>query len=93
MPWSHTSIAPAIHYHVAMPQPESHLFEVMLHLKSYSLPVLDLKLPVWTPGSYLVREYAKHLQDFSASGGEQSLPWRKLSKITGKLNICCKWCL
>jgi len=28
-----------------MPQPESHLFEVMLHLKSYSLPVLDLKLP------------------------------------------------
>jgi len=48
------------------------------------LPVLDLKLPVWTPGSYLVREYAKHLQDFSASG-EQSLPWRKLSKITGKL--------
>ena len=74
------SIAPAIHYHVAMPQPESHLFEVMLHLKGYSLPVLDLKLPVWTPGSYLVREYAKHLQDFSASAGEQSLPWRKLSK-------------
>ena len=73
-------IAPAIHYQVAMPQPESHLFEVTLHLKSYLLPVLDLKLPVWTPGSYLVREYAKHLQDFSAQAGEESLPWRKLGK-------------
>ena len=73
-------IAPAIHYQVAMPQPESHLFEVTLLLKGYSLPVLDLKLPVWTPGSYLVREYAKQLQDFSAQADEKSLPWRKLSK-------------
>ena len=75
-----SEIAPAIHYQVAMPQPESHLFEVTLHLKSWQLPLLDLKMPVWTPGSYLVREYAKHLQDFSAQAGEQSLPWRKLSK-------------
>jgi predicted metalloprotease with PDZ domain len=63
-----------------MPQPESHLFEVVLHLQGWKLPVLDLKLPVWTPGSYLVREYAKHLQDFSVDAGEQSLPWRKSSK-------------
>lgn len=74
------SIVPAIHYQVAMPQPESHLFEVELSLQGYLLPVLDLKLPVWTPGSYLVREYAKHIQDFSAFAEEQSLPWRKLSK-------------
>lgn len=74
------SIAPTIHYQVAMPQPESHLFEITLHLKGWQLPLLDLKLPVWTPGSYLVREYAKHLQDFSAHTGEQSLPWRKLGK-------------
>ncbi len=80
-PRSHsTSIAPTIHYQVAMPQPQSHLFEVVLHLRGWKLPVLDLKLPVWTPGSYLVREYAKHLQDFSVNAGEQSLPWRKLSK-------------
>ena len=75
-----TNIAPTIHYQVAIPQPESHLFEVVLHLQDWKLAVLDLKLPVWTPGSYLVREYAKHLQNFSANAGEQSLPWRKLSK-------------
>lgn len=75
-----TNIAPTIHYQVAIPQPESHLFEVVLRLQGWKLAVLDLKLPVWTPGSYLVREYAKHLQNFSANAGEQSLPWRKLSK-------------
>ncbi len=59
-------IAPTIHYLVSMPQPENHLFEVTLHLENYLSPILDLKLPVWTPGSYLVREYAKNLQDFAA---------------------------
>ena len=74
--------APSIQYQVAMPQPESHLFEVTLFVKGWQASVLDLKLPVWTPGSYLVREYAKHLQDFSAETGDQGhrLLWRKISK-------------
>jgi len=71
---------PRIHYQVAMPQPETHLFEVTLHLASYPLSILDLKLPVWTPGSYLVREYAKQLQDFAAFSDVEPLPWRKISK-------------
>ncbi|WP_416674726.1 M61 family metallopeptidase [Egbenema bharatensis] len=70
-----------IHYQVAMSQPETHLFEVTLHLKGWRSDRLDLKMPVWTPGSYLVREYARHLQDFQAmGGGGQSLAWRKQSK-------------
>lgn len=75
-----SSTASPIQYQVAMPQPENHLFEVTLDLKGWQLPVLDLKLPVWTPGSYLVREYAKQIQDFSAQAGERAIPWRKLSK-------------
>lgn len=71
---------PTIHYLVAMPQPESHLFEVTLHLINYQAAILDLKLPVWTPGSYLVREYAKHLQNFAAFATDKPLPWRKISK-------------
>jgi predicted metalloprotease with PDZ domain len=70
----------SIHYWVAMPQPENHLFEVTLHLVNYPLPVVNLKMPVWTPGSYLVREYAKNLQDFAAFAGAEPLSWRKVSK-------------
>lgn len=73
--------APTIEYSVAMPNPESHLFEVTLRVQGWSEPMMDLKMPVWTPGSYLVREYAKHLQDFSSTtGGDRSLSWRKQSK-------------
>jgi predicted metalloprotease with PDZ domain len=71
---------PTINYQVAMPQPETHLFEVTLHLMGYPFSILDLKLPVWTPGSYMVREYAKHLQDFAASADNKPLQWRKISK-------------
>ena len=71
---------PTIHYHVAMPQPQTHLFEVTLQLTNCPSPLLDLKFPVWTPGSYLVREYAKNLQDFAAVAGNKALTWRKISK-------------
>jgi predicted metalloprotease with PDZ domain len=71
---------PTIHYLVAMSQPETHLFEVTLRLVNYPSPILDLKLPVWTPGSYLVREYAKNLQDFVAFAENKPFSWRKISK-------------
>ncbi len=63
--------------------PETHLFEVTLQVAGWRSPRLDLKIPVWTPGSYLVREYARHVQDFSAAAilGDRAkpekLPWQK----------------
>lgn len=76
-----TATAPTrvqIHYQVAMPQPQSHLFEVTLHITGWNAPTLDLKMPVWTPGSYLVREYARHVQDFRVVSA--GLGWQKISK-------------
>lgn len=70
---------PTLHYQVAMPQPESHLFDVTLQIQGWQEPVLDLKMPVWTPGSYLVREYARQVQDFTATA-RQPLDSQKVSK-------------
>ncbi|MEL6494592.1 MAG: M61 family metallopeptidase [Cyanobacteria bacterium J06623_7] len=67
-------------YQVAMPQPAAHLFEVTLQVNNWRSPTLDLKMPVWTPGSYLVREYAKHLQDFTVRSGKGQLVSQKLGK-------------
>ncbi|BAU66403.1 peptidase M61 domain protein [Stanieria sp. NIES-3757] len=71
-----------IAYQVAMPQPASHLFEVQLEVGNWQAAVLNLKMPVWTPGSYLVREYARHVQDFIAedSSRNQALSNQKVSK-------------
>lgn len=72
---------PALHYFVAMPHPETHLFEVTLQVTGWTQPILDLKMPVWTPGSYLVREYSKHLQNFTAeTTNETPLEAQKIRK-------------
>jgi predicted metalloprotease with PDZ domain len=75
-----SELSPQIHYLVGMSQPETHLFEVTLHIINHPSAVLNLKMPVWTPGSYLVREYERHLQDFTAFADHESLSWHKVSK-------------
>jgi predicted metalloprotease with PDZ domain len=43
-------------------------------------------MPVWTPGSYLVREFARHVQDFSAAGSSgRPLQWEKPNKNTWRI--------
>ena len=70
----------SLFYQVGMSQPASHLFEVTLQVSNWRSQTLDLKMPVWTPGSYLVREYARHLQNFTAWSGKGKLVSRKLGK-------------
>lgn len=82
------SAAPEIAYTVSMTKPWTHLLEVEMSLKLAGRPdSIELKMPVWTPGSYLVREYARHVQDLavkSASGG--TLAWRKTNKNTWQVD-------
>jgi predicted metalloprotease with PDZ domain len=79
---------PEIHYTVSMPKPWTHLLEVELRLKWAHMPhEPELKMPVWTPGSYLVREFARHVQGFrvlNGTGGE--LSWQKTGKNTWRVN-------
>ncbi|WP_309742838.1 M61 family metallopeptidase [Chamaesiphon sp. OTE_20_metabat_361] len=58
--------APKLAYRIAMSQPQTHLFEVKLIVSHWDGDILDIKMPVWTPGSYLVREYAKQIQNLVA---------------------------
>jgi predicted metalloprotease with PDZ domain len=71
-----------IHYTVSAPHPSNHLFHVRMAIASSGPPgELELAMPVWTPGSYLVREYGRHVQGlcvFDAEGNP--LAHRKLDK-------------
>jgi predicted metalloprotease with PDZ domain len=80
--------APEVAYTVSMPRPHTHLFEVAAHLRYRNAPppALDLVMPVWTPGSYLVREFGRHVQDFAAAdGGGRTLAWAKADKNTWRV--------
>ncbi|MEG2818961.1 MAG: hypothetical protein RR907_15440, partial [Comamonas sp.] len=55
------AVAPAslIRYTVQASAVDAHLFDVTLHLERPAAGQL-LSLPVWIPGSYLVREFSKN---------------------------------
>ncbi|MFL6228675.1 MAG: M61 family metallopeptidase [Pyrinomonadaceae bacterium] len=85
-----TPAAPEISYIVSMPQPQTHLLQVEMRVAGAggaSLPPqLDLVMPVWTPGSYLVREYERNVQDFAATDGAgKRLDWAKTNKDTWRV--------
>ena len=80
--------APSINYTVSMSKPWTHLLEVEMRLKWNRMPdKAELKMPVWTPGSYLIREYARHVQDFAVKdGGGRALTWQKINKNTWQID-------
>jgi len=80
--------APSINYTVSMSKPWTHLLEVEMHVKWNRMPdKTELKMPVWTPGSYLVREYARHVQDFAVKDGSgRALTWQKSNKNTWQID-------
>ncbi len=80
-----SSAAPEINFTVSMPKPHTHMLEVEIaikHVQTIQAPAEELLvMPVWTPGSYLVREYERHVQDFRATDASgQSLQWEKINK-------------
>ncbi len=76
------TVAPEVSYTVSMSKPWTHLLEVEMRIKSSAMPEKSvIAMPVWTPGSYLVREYARHVQDFAAKDTSgKSLNWEKINK-------------
>ena len=71
-----------------MPRPYTHLLEVEMHVRRASTRPreVDLVMPVWTPGSYLVREFERHVQDFAASdNNHHALAWSKVNKDTWRI--------
>ncbi len=60
--------AAAIHYRVEVADLHAHLFRVTLTVAAPQAQQA-LSLPVWIPGSYLVREFSKNLQGLRASQG------------------------
>ncbi len=69
----------AIRYRVSVLDPRQHLYGVTLEIDNPAARQ-RLSLPVWIPGSYLVREFSQHLQKLQASTGGQPVPLVQLDK-------------
>jgi predicted metalloprotease with PDZ domain len=74
--------SPAFRYRVAMPEPSSHEFHVTLDIPALpDRPVLDLVFPAWTPGSYMVRDFSRHIYDLQITRDGSPLPCERLDKL------------
>ena len=62
----------------------AHRYRVTLTLAEPS-PEQVFSLPVWIPGSYLVREFAKHLSGLSARQGARELAIEQLDKASWRV--------
>jgi predicted metalloprotease with PDZ domain len=57
-----------IRYTLSFPAPQTHYVEVTASVPTGRRADVDLMMAVWTPGSYLVREYARNVEAVTASG-------------------------
>ncbi|MBX7094930.1 MAG: PDZ domain-containing protein [Flavobacteriales bacterium] len=74
-----------VRYSLSMPRPETHYFEVDMYISGFKGNFLDLSMPVWAPGSYLVREFEKNVDFFEAESNGKKLGVKKADKNTWRI--------
>lgn len=71
----------AVHYRLTL-APEAHEYQVQITITQPDPQGQTLRLPAWVPGSYLIRDFAKHLISLSAYGAGQPVRVTKQDKHT-----------
>lgn len=70
-----------VRYRLSFPEAQNHYVQVEARVPSAGLSTVEVFLPVWTPGSYMIREYSRHLEGVEAlSSDGKSLPLEKTRK-------------
>lgn len=75
----------SVKYNLKMPRPQNHYYEVEMEVSDLDLKSFDVKLPVWAPGSYLVREFSKNVnlvKAFDEQGKELPVIKKEKNKWT-----------
>lgn len=75
-----------ISYTITFPEAQAHYTDIEMNISNLKQNTLVLKMPVWTPGSYLIREYAKNVEAFSVSTKGSALPFIKTRKNWWSIN-------
>lgn len=71
----------SIRYRVSFPEAALHYAQVEMSVPALGRATVELSLPVWIPGSYMVREFARNLERVTATGKDgAALPVRKSAK-------------
>ena len=70
-----------IRYTLSFPAPHTHYVHVRAEVPAAGRDSVELSMAVWTPGSYLVREFSRHVESVTAeSAGGIALRVEKTAK-------------
>ncbi|MCB1876958.1 MAG: M61 family metallopeptidase [Chromatiales bacterium] len=73
---------PRTRYSIVPVDPAAHLFEVRCTLDDLSAKTQAFELPAWIPGSYMIRDFARHIVSWRAENEHGPVAWRKRDKQT-----------
>jgi predicted metalloprotease with PDZ domain len=74
-------------YLVRIAQPQARRAEIALEADARGAASMDVRLPVWTPGSYLIREHQRHVDGLRAVDQDgRALAVERLDKQTWRIS-------
>ncbi len=81
-----TLFAQEMNYTLSIPDPSNHYAEVSVTVPVETAGDYIFSLPVWTPGSYLVREFSRNVEQITAVVNDQATKVEKIEKNRWKVN-------
>jgi predicted metalloprotease with PDZ domain len=73
-------------YTLSMSSPSTHLFEAGMRITSLTGATVDLHMPAWRTGRYLIQDFSGAVQEFSATDERgKILQWKKTDKDTWRI--------
>ena len=86
-----------IRYTIVPARPEAHLYRVACTVVEPDSAGQQFALPAWIPGSYMIREFARHVVSIRAESRGRAVALEKLDKhtwraqsVTGPLTVICE---
>jgi predicted metalloprotease with PDZ domain len=86
-----------IHYTIVPARPEAHLYRVTCTVADPDPSGQRFALPAWVPGSYMVRDFARHVVSIRAASRNRAVALEKLDKhtwrvepVAGPLAVSCE---
>ncbi len=86
-----------IHYTIVLVRPEAHLYRVTCTVDDPDPSGQQFALPAWVPGSYMIRDFARHVVSIRAESRNRAVALEKLDKhtwraepVAGPLAVSCE---
>ena len=87
LPQTVSAQAPTIEYTLIVKNPLSHLYNVEIDISGIRSTTVDIAMPAWSPGVYLIRDFAGNVQQVEAVNRQnRSLPIQQLDKQTWRIS-------